>query len=111
VTAKVVNGTSLSGTALLPIDSPYQTKLFDIRNQLWSSFLRFRSNIAIALPASARASFALRFSLVAFHTTNSGGVRFQVTSDRRELTVFVLASDAASLDLRLAKAIVSYWQT
>jgi hypothetical protein len=25
--------------------------------------------------------------------------------------VFVLASDAASLDLRLAKAIVSYWQT
>jgi hypothetical protein len=111
VTAKVVNGTSLSGIALLPIDSPYQSKLFDIRFQLGSSFLGLRSNIAIALPASARASVTFRFSLVAFHTANPGGVRFQVRSGRQVLIVSVLASNAASFDLRLAKAIVSYWQT
>ena len=109
--AKVVNGTSFSGIALLPTDRPYQSKLIDIRSQLGSRFLRLRSDIAIAIPASARASFAFRFSLIALHTANPGGVRFQVTSDRRELIGFVLASNASSLDLRLAKAIVSYWQT
>jgi hypothetical protein len=74
--AKVVNCTSFSGIALLPIDNSFQSKLIDICFQLWSSLFRLRSNIAIALPTSARASFAFRFSLIAFHTTNPGGVRF-----------------------------------
>ena len=74
--AKVVDGTSFSGIALLPIDSSSQSKLIDIRFQLWMISLRLRSDIAIALPASARASFALRFSLIALHTANPVGVRF-----------------------------------
>jgi len=75
--AKVVNSTSLSGITLLPIDDPSQSKLFCVRRyfQLWSSFLRLLSDIAIALPSSARTTIALWFGLIAFHTTNPDEVR------------------------------------
>ena len=79
--AKVVDGTSFSGIALLPIDSSSQSKLIDIRFQLWRIFLRLRGDIAIALPTSARASFAFRFGLVALHTANPGDVRFNIRLD------------------------------
>ena len=109
--AKVVNGTTFSRITLLPTDDSPQGKLFDVRFQSWSSLLWFRSDIAIALPASARASFAFRFGFIALHTANPVGVRFQVRSGTRLLVVFVLASNAPSLDFRFAKAIVSNRET
>jgi hypothetical protein len=88
VAAKVVDGTSFRGITLLPIDSSSQSKLIDICSQLWSIFLRPRGDIAIAFPASARATFAFGFGLITLHTADSGGVRLQVRSYVRLLVVF-----------------------
>lgn len=109
--AEIVNGTSLSGIALLPTDGSRQSKLLNIRFQGRGSLLRLGNDISIALPASARAAFAFRFSLITLHTADPGGVRLQVRSHLLSLVVFVLASNAASLDFWFAEATVSYWQT